>query len=120
LNKRASRESISGDANQAFPQYIAQQEEELKMLKEEEEVLLVNAPDTSIKPDIIEAARGWMKDFVNRIRIEPPDVQWQMIKQCVKAIVLDESVRQYKMTVVIPGGTEREEPLLETTRFFAL
>lgn len=101
--KIASNESISIDAAQSFSQYIFQLEEELKALKAKEKKLEDGIPEANIAPDIVEAVRAKMKDFVNRIRIEPPDMQWHLLKEYIKIIVFDEYVGSYKISVDVLG-----------------
>lgn len=116
----ASNESTNLISNESFSQYIFQLEGELERLKQEEKRLVEIIPEIHIGPEIIEATRTKMRDFINRIRIEPPDIQWKLLNQYVNFIAFDEFNRSYKMKLVIPGTMDGEGPLLGRAVFFCL
>lgn len=115
----ASNEEVSAEKGMVFSQYILQLQLELEDMEEQERILMEIQPKNTYSPEIMEAARGRMKDFANRIRLEPPDIQWQLIRQYVTAIVYDVYSQAFKMNIVIPGGIEVEELMMEKKVFFS-
>lgn len=118
--KIASSESITEETSHSFTQYISQLEQELESVNKQEKTLEEINAECVINPDVIEIARDKMKDFVNRIRIEPPEIQWKLLNQYVNFIAFDEFNRSYKMKLVIPGTMDGEGAILGKTIFFYL
>ena len=61
----------------------------------------------------MEGVRGALRDFSNRIRIEPPDVQWELLRRYVKGIVFDEFTQRYAMSIKIADLDENRDILLD-------
>lgn len=102
------------EENPFLIQYIAQLEKELKNLLEDQ--LKISQLSTTIEPSQtqFQLIRDKVKDFSNRIKVEPPDVQHLMLKQFIDTIVLDETSGQFKLLFHIDNLSEDEE---NSTRF---
>lgn len=109
----ATNENISGNPGQYFSQYIYELKVELEKLQEQEVELEKLVGECVVNREEMESVRGALRDFSNRIRIEPPDVQWELLKRYVKGIVLDEFTQRWAITVWIRRLDEDKEIMME-------
>lgn len=109
----ATKENISGDSVQYFSQYIYELKVELEKLQEQEAELEKLVGECMVNQEEMESVRGALRDFSNRIRIEPPDVQWELLKRYVKGIVFDEFTGMWTTTIEIINLDSDKEMLLE-------
>ncbi|HWQ88813.1 MAG TPA: recombinase family protein [Desulfitobacteriaceae bacterium] len=119
----AKNEKILPDANPYIAQYISELELELEKLKSERDLLAKSTATLEIKELQFQLIRDQLKDFANRIRIEPPDVQHLLLKQYVDFIVRDHPESQYMLQYNVGYPNDHDESrikLLQQTAFFKL
>ena len=64
-----------------------------------------------------------IKDITIRIKIEPPDVQWRILRKFIHSIRLDKKTNNYKMNLVVRRLSEMDSEtakiILERVCYFA-
>lgn len=78
---------------------------------------------SEITAEELESIRYIIKDASLRIKIEPPDVQWSILKKFVQSIRLNKKTNNYKMVLVGRRLSELDSEvapiLLERSCYFA-
>lgn len=126
LTKRiniAKQEKCLPDNSMYIAQYVAELQKEVEKLTSEraEVSKLIAAPDFSVEQ--LQVIRDRVKDFAARIKIEPPDVQFSLLKQYVDSIVLDQFTKSYKVKIHLNSPLELSNvpvKILERTVYFSL
>ncbi|NPV89878.1 MAG: recombinase family protein [Firmicutes bacterium] len=126
LNRRidlAKSETGSVELGNYVAQYIGELKRDLQKLKRErsETNKLITEPDLSI--DQIKAIREKLKDFIQRIKIEPPDFQHSLLRQYVSLITYDPIAQTYKLKFKLTIDSDeanQQITILEKTSYFTL
>jgi len=74
---------------------------EKEAIEKQVEGLKQNLHKVDLSPEEIETVKYIIKDTSLRIKIEPPDIQWNLLKKFIMSIRLDKQTNNYKMAIVI-------------------
>jgi len=126
LNRRitlAKAETKSGEAGKYLSQYISELKDEIK--KQDQQRQEINNQKTSLQitPDHLTLIRDKLRDFVSRIKIEPPDQQHRLLQKYVTTIVADQFTAGYKLIYQVPLPNEigdKRLTIIEKTLYFSL
>jgi site-specific DNA recombinase len=125
LNRRieiARKEKISSDAKFAA-HYIKEMEGEIEKLTRECSEVDKMKTSPNLTEEHLQLIRDRLKDFVQRIKIEPPDVQHNILKRYICSIVYDQFSKNFKLTYKIDIPDEASAgsiKVFEKTSYFML
>lgn len=105
-------------AGQGISEMATEKEQMEKQLNE----LKKQLKRSEVGPQELEALRYIIRDTSRRIKIEPPDIQWNLLKKFILSIRLDKSTNNYKMNLVVRRLSEMDSlsapVLLERVCYF--
>ena len=114
--------TLAGDSNfivQSISEMAIEKEQMANQLGELQQKL----KQSDISSEELESIRYIIKDATLRIKIEPPDIQWTILKKFIQSIRLDKITNNYKMVVVVRKLSDLDNEnafiLLDRTCYFA-
>lgn len=119
----AQEESKSGKGDKYLTQYIAELNEEVKRLEQQQEIIGTQESYLQLTHDQLTLIRDKLRNFVQRIKIEPSDQQHRLLKEYVTEIVADQFTGGFKLAchIQIPDEfSEKAITVLEKTIYFCL
>lgn len=119
----AKNENIIPDANPYLAQYISELNKDLEKLKSERVLLAKSTNAHELTALQLQLIRDQLKDFSNRIQIEPPDVQHELLVQYIDFVVRDHPENQFKLQYHITypqKSDDLELTLIQKTIYFKL
>jgi site-specific DNA recombinase len=126
LTKRidiAKDEKVLPDNSMYIAQYVAELNKEVEKLTSERVDVCKLITSPSLTAEQLKVIRDRLKDFANRIKIEPPDVQFTLLKQRVETIVFDQFNNSFIVKIYINSPLElsnTQVKILEKTVYFSL
>lgn len=117
----AGEERKSVSQGKYLPQYVHELESEIENLERDKQTLNSNKHNLDLHEVNLQGIRERLRDFANRIKIEPPEVQHRLLSDYVSNIVADQTYNVYKLTLHVFAATESSSEavkLLEKTVYF--
>lgn len=100
LEKRIERLQGEGEVNEIIIERDA--------LLQQLDLAKGNLHQVNLSPEEMESIKHIIKDTSLRIKIEPPDIQWNLLKKFIQSIRLDKSTNNYNITLVVRRLSEMD------------
>lgn len=123
IDKRIQHLKDTGLDNSFVNQNINEMTAEKKHMERQIKELKNKLKQVELSPDEIQTLRYIIKDTTLRIKIEPPDIQWNLLRKFISSIKLDKNTGNYKMILLVRRLSEfdsvKAPVLLERVCYFS-
>jgi len=123
IDKRIQHLKDTGLDNNFVNQNINEMTAEKKHMERQIKELKNKLKQVELSPDEIQTLRYIIKDTTLRIKIEPPDIQWNLLRKFISSIKLDKNTGNYKMILLVRRLSEfdsvKAPVLLERVCYFS-